>query len=89
MAEIISIHSRKPIPQATIIYRFALEDVPENYWQVARWCKLNHRGRLTHKERRFVEDMSHRLVMNGQPTMRQADWLRVLYARLRKQTGDT
>ncbi len=85
MGEVISLHSRKPIPQAAISYRLALDDAPANYWQVARWCKLNHRGRITHKELRFIENMTHRLVMNGQPTKRQADWLRTIYGRLREQ----
>lgn len=87
MAEIISFHSRKTIPQAAVRYRQAFDDTPANFWQVAKWCKRNQRGRLNHKERRFIDDMAHRLVMNGQPTKRQADWLRALYARLRSQEG--
>ncbi len=87
MGNVISLHSRKPIPQAAINYRLAIDNTPENYWQVARWCKLNQRGRLTHKERRFIDHMNDRLVMNGTPTKRQAEWLRVLYARLRRQDG--
>ena len=55
---------------------------PATWGEVARWCR-DHGDRLADHERRFVRDMAARLVCGGEPTERQAAWLRAIYAKLR------
>ena len=60
----------------------------ENCWvtweEVAQWCCDHDQGRLKAHERAFVADMASRLVLDGEPTEKQAAWLRSLYARLHR-----
>lgn len=58
---------------------------PTTWKDLAVWCRNNGQTRLSLKEFMFVSDMAHRLVCNGRPTDRQAEWLRSIYLRLRKE----
>lgn len=60
---------------------------PETWSALARWIREHDRGRLSLKERQFIRDMGARLVFNGEPTDRQADWLRMIYAKLMREVG--
>ena len=57
---------------------------PKTWEEIAKWCRDHNAGRLADHERKFVWDMAARLIRDGQPTDRQADWLRALYSRLRR-----
>lgn len=50
--------------------------------ELAVWCRYNSRGRLNEREFEFVREMTARLVCGGEPTEKQAAWLRAIYARL-------
>jgi hypothetical protein len=68
-------------PKTVVVYR----DAPahdETWLIIAEYCRDNDKGRLTPKERSFVRDMTFRLVNGGQPTERQAGWLRAIYAKV-------
>ena len=57
-------------------------DGHETFWHhVAVWCR-DCRARLSPQEFFFVRDMAARLVLGGQPSERQANWLRSIYAKL-------
>lgn len=56
---------------------------PKTWEQIASWCRLHAVGRLSPKEAKFVVDMSNRLVLGGQPTPKQGEWLRAIYAKLK------
>ncbi|EYD74087.1 hypothetical protein Rumeso_04340 [Rubellimicrobium mesophilum DSM 19309] len=55
----------------------------ESWGDLANWCRFNGTGRLSLTEAKFVADMSRRLVLGGEPTPKQAEWLRAIYARLK------
>jgi hypothetical protein len=55
----------------------------ENWGELANWCRFNGAGRLSLKEAKFVADMSCLLVLGGEPSPKQAEWLRAIYARLK------
>ena len=55
-------------------------------YDVAAWC-AKHNERLSYRERAFVQDMLGRLLWNGTATDKQSAWLRAIYIRLRKETG--
>lgn len=58
------------------------ERTQERSWHaVAVWCR-DRRSRLSPKEASFVSDMAHRLVLGGEPTEKQAAWLRAIYAKV-------
>jgi hypothetical protein len=48
---------------------------------LAAWCRDQDDGRLNERERKFVTDLAARLVLGGEPTSKQADWLRSIYAK--------
>ena len=48
--------------------------------ETARRCLLNDRGRLSHRERLFVDSMTR---WEGTPTIRQSAWLQVIASKLR------
>ena len=58
------------------------ESRDKTWREVAIWCRDNSRGRLNEREFEFVRDMTARLVCGGEPTEKQATWLRAIYARL-------
>ena len=61
---------------------------PPRPWQPTSWADLCsviiccHSDRLSTKEDTFVNDMSRRLVLGGEPTEKQAKWLRNIWARV-------
>jgi hypothetical protein len=58
--------------------------VDEPTWnEIARECEAAS-GRLNEREREFVSDMVRWTVRNGEPTEKQAKWLRSIYARVRR-----
>jgi hypothetical protein len=80
--EVVVYRERSAEPQPWPSWRYSRQ---ETTWsEIARWCRDNDRGRLSPKERGFVNDMAARLVMNGQPTERQAEWLRGIHAKLNR-----
>jgi hypothetical protein len=52
-----------------------------SYYEMATYCVEHDDGRLTPKERGFVEDMT-RWCARREPTEKQAKWLHVLWVRL-------
>ncbi len=59
-------------------------DLPSTWLELATWCRNIGQHRLTLKEFCFVSDMAHALVCDGEPTEKQAAWLRAIYAKLRR-----
>ena len=58
--------------------------VGEPSWnEIARECAA-HAARLQPREREFVEDMVRWTVHGGEPTEKQAKWLRSIWARVRR-----
>ena len=58
--------------------------VDEPTWnEIARECKAAS-GRLSERERKFVSDMVRWTVRDGKPTEKQANWLRAIYARVKR-----
>lgn len=55
----------------------------ESWGDLAGWCRVNGHGRLSPKEAKFVAEMSRKLVLGGEPSPRQAEWLRAIYAKLK------
>jgi hypothetical protein len=52
----------------------------ERWGEPANGCRFNGAGRLSPKGTNFVADMSRLLVLEGEPSRRQAEWLRAIYA---------
>jgi hypothetical protein len=62
----------------------SVDALDEPSWhEIACEC-ANHENRLNEKERPFVKDMVRWTVRGGEPTEKQAKWLRSIYARIRK-----
>jgi hypothetical protein len=59
---------------------FSSVDGP-SYLEMARYCAQHDNGRLTLKERGFVEDME-RWCCRREPSEKQGKWLHVLYVKL-------
>jgi hypothetical protein len=59
---------------------FSSVDGP-SYLEMARYCVQHDNGRLTPKERGFVEDME-RWCCRREPSEKQGKWLHVLYVKL-------
>jgi hypothetical protein len=58
--------------------------VEEPTWnEIARECEATS-GRLNEREQKFINDMVRWTVRNGQPTEKQANWLRAIYARVKR-----
>jgi hypothetical protein len=70
-------------PVKEIVYLQSAPQGLSSWRELAIWCCDNDRGRLGSKERQFILDMAHRLVLGGQPTEKQGKWLRSIYASLR------
>jgi hypothetical protein len=71
---------------ADTIAREPEPEEPTTWHELARWCRDHDDGRLSAKERWFVSDMTARLVCRGEPSPKQAEWLRSIYARLQRGT---
>ncbi len=69
---------------ASLAIRPADDGEPATWQELATWCRNIGQHRLSLKEFLFVSDMAHRLVCDGEPTEKQAAWLRAIYAKLRK-----
>lgn len=61
---------------------------PDSWLEVARWCRDEGEFVLSDREFGFLRDMCWRLVCGGEPTGRQAAWLRAIYSTLRARHGD-
>ncbi len=57
---------------------------PATWQELAAWCRNIGQHRLSLKEFVFVADMADRLVLDAQPSAKQAAWLRAIYAKLKK-----
>jgi hypothetical protein len=75
-------------PAPRIIYRDRPTGQPQSWHEVATHCRDYGRPVLTAKEMAFVRDMTARLVFGGEPTERQAEWLRAIFAKVRRKTGN-
>ena len=71
-------------PEARIIYIKPPEPEPGDWCELARWCLDHDDDRLNEKESSFVSDMASRLICGGEPSERQAAWLRSIYAKLKR-----
>lgn len=60
------------------------ERAPTNWQELAAWCRNIGQHRLSLKEFVFVADMADRLILDAEPTEKQAAWLRAIYAKLKK-----
>lgn len=75
---------KEPNEKVVVIYRDRETDEPNTWSTLSKWCRENDCGALSPKERKFVRDMGARLVCGGEPTEKQAAWLRAIYAKLKK-----
>lgn len=62
----------------------ASEREPTSWQELAAWCRNIGQHRLSLKEFVFVADMADRLILDAEPSEKQAAWLRAIYAKLRK-----
>lgn len=78
-----------PEPQVRIVYRDRPVQKPP-WARVAEWC-CERSDQLRPREREFVHDMADELgLFGGEPTEKQAAWLRSIYSKLRKaETEDS
>jgi hypothetical protein len=61
----------------------AFRSVDELTWnEIARECKAA--TELSERERKFVSDMVRWTLRDGKPTKKQANWLRAIYARVKR-----
>ena len=74
-------------PATRVVYRDWAPSCPTTWHELALWCAEHDEGRLRQHERDFVDDMVDDLVCDGEPTEKQAAWLRALYRKLRKGGG--
>lgn len=58
---------------------------PRTWRDVAMWC-ARFAQHLTPKEARFVRDMANKLILDSNPTEKQAAWLRAIFAHLKEAT---
>jgi hypothetical protein len=66
---------------APVFRNINLDDEP-TWHEIAIECAA-HPNRLHEREKQFVKDMVRRTVHGGEPTEKQASWLRKIYARVR------
>jgi len=62
---------------------FQSVDEEPSWFEIASLCKANPQVLHSDNEKTFVSDMCRRLVHGGEPTEKQANWLRKIYARVR------
>src|SRR3954463_13482585 len=53
-----------------------------SWGELAAWYRDHGHARLNERERQFVKDLAARPVLGGEPTSKQANWLRGIYAKL-------
>ena len=70
----------QPVPVPTV--RSATEWVPTTWAELARWVIEHDEGRLRPRDRDFAASMARLLAPGGEPTPRQAEWLRDLAIKL-------
>jgi hypothetical protein len=58
-------------------------DEEPSWFEIASLCRANPQVLHSDNEKQFVSDMCRRLVHGGEPTEKQANWLRKIYARVR------
>jgi hypothetical protein len=61
----------------------SVDDEEPSWFEIAALCRANPQVMYSDNEKNFVSDMCRRLVHGGEPTERQANWLRKIYARVR------
>jgi len=74
-------------PETRTAYRNWAPFRPTTWHELALWGAEHDEGRLKQHERDFIDDMVDYMVCDGEPTEKQANWLRALYAKLRKGGG--
>lgn len=74
-------------PETRAVYRDWAPACPTTWHELALWCAARDGGRLRQHERDFVDDMVDYLVCDGEPSEKQANWLRALYRKLRREGG--
>jgi hypothetical protein len=66
------------------MFRNANIDAEPSWHDIAAECAAHPNRMRSERERQFVGDMVRRTVHGGEPTERQASWLRKIYARGRR-----
>jgi hypothetical protein len=61
----------------------SVDDEEPSWFEIASLCRNNPQIMHSDNEKQFVSDMCRRLVHGGEPTEKQANWLRKIYARVR------
>jgi len=69
--------------EAGPIFHGVGDDEP-SWHEIAVKCAAHPRLMHSDSERKFVHDMVHRTVHGGEPTQKQAAWLRKIYARTQR-----
>jgi hypothetical protein len=59
-------------------------DEEPSWSEIARECAAHPNRMRSEREKEFVADMVRRLTHGGEPTPKQADWLRKIFARVRR-----
>jgi hypothetical protein len=59
-------------------------DEEPTWHEIAVECAAHPHRLRDDREKQFVQDMVHRTVRGGEPTEKQASWLRKIYARARR-----
>jgi len=63
----------------------SIDALDEPTWhEIALECAAHENRLFGEREKQFVEDMVRRTVHGGEPTEKQAAWLRKIYSRVRK-----
>ena len=66
------------------MFRNANIDAEPTWHDIATECAARPNRMHSERERQFVNDMVRRTVHGGEPTEKQASWLRKIYARVRR-----
>jgi len=74
-------HLEREEQGAPVFHNVNLDDEP-TWHDIALECAA-HPNQLHEREKQFVKDMVHHTVRGGEPTEKQASWLRKIYARVR------
>jgi hypothetical protein len=60
----------------------SVDDEEPSWFEIASLCRNNPQVMHSDNEKNFVSDICRRLVHGGEPTEKQANWLRKIYARV-------
>jgi hypothetical protein len=74
---------RRAAENGPVFRNVNLDDDP-SWSEIARECAAHPNRMRSEREKEFVADMVRRLVHGGEPTPKQADWLRKIFARVRR-----